>query len=667
MTRDSPLTHFPITVDVLQDTALVRDYHEPVEVSVLDSRPSGPGMVVAASPVPVSRFQFGGFTVDPGAGELSKHGIRVKLQERPFQLLVALVERPGDVVTRKELRQRLWPDGTFVDFDHSISSAVNRLRSALSDSATQPRYIETVGRRGYRFLYPVTKAAPDGVATSAAASSGALPRHRAALLVALTLVILVGGIALSLRGPDTTGSSRPIRALVVLPLKNLSSDPEQEYFSEGLTDELVTHLASLEGLRVISRASAMQYKDSRKSLRAIAKELNVDAVLEGSVLRSDGRIRITARLVEAASDHHVWAKSYERDHRNILDLQNDVTRDIAENIKLNLSAATRQRLATSRSIEPEAHEDYLRGRFYWSKRRPPDLKRAVLHFEKAIARHPQYARAYAGLADSYSVMRAYNLAPPSESIRQARAAAIKALELDEGLAEAHTSLGLIAQIYDWNWQAAEKEYRRAIQLDANYATAHHWYAELLAYRGRFDEAFAEIERARQLDPLSLIIATDRAEILYLSRDYDRAVAQVRGVLDIEPNFLQAHYILVFSLVQKGLFADALADVETWDRLDETPWSLMMRAYIHGRSGQQIQARQALRKLEQLHRSRAIDPAPFVLAHIGLGNRDAAFAWLEKAYSEHSTAIPSLGVNPIYDPLRDDPRFHQLTRRIGLTR
>jgi TolB-like protein/DNA-binding winged helix-turn-helix (wHTH) protein/Tfp pilus assembly protein PilF len=623
---------------------------------------------VDASSDPVARFQFGEFTVDPDTGQLSKHGIRVRLQERPFQLLLALVERPGEVVSREELRQRLWPDGTFVDFDHSISSALNRLRSALSDSAAQPRYIETVGRRGYRFLYPVSKSEPDRSVTPGPGSGSrrTFPRYlRVALPVGLAVMVLTAAIALPLRSPAAPDSRERIRALVVLPLKNLSSDPEQEYFSEGLTDELVTHLASLEGLRVISRASAMQYKDSRKPLRTIARELNVDAVLEGSVLRVEGRVRITARLVEAASDHHVWARSYERDHRDILDLQNEVTRDIAENIKLNLTAATRQRLAASRPIEPEAHEDCLRGRFYLARRRTSDVKRAVSYFEKAIARDPRYARAYAGLADSYSVMRAYNLAPQSESIRHARAAALKALELDEGLAEAHTSLGLIAQIYDWDWQAAEQRYRRAIELDPNYATAHHWYAELLAYRGRFDEAFAGIERARQLDPLSLIIATDRGEILYLSRDYDRAIAQVRGVLEMEPNFLQAHYILAFSLVQKGSFAEALADLEQWRRSDETPWSLMMEAYIHGRAGQRLQARHALQKLEQLHRRQPMDPAPLLLAHVGMGNTEDVFALFEQAYSEHSTALPSLRVNPLYDPMRDDPRFDRLMLRIGL--
>jgi TolB-like protein/DNA-binding winged helix-turn-helix (wHTH) protein/Tfp pilus assembly protein PilF len=603
--------------------------------------------------------------VDVGSGELSRNGTRVRLQERPFQLLVALVEKRGEVVTREELRHRLWPDGTHVDFDHSISSAINKLRGTLGDSATQPRYIETVGRRGYRFLYPVSIAAPDSMPMVTGFPKTPARYRRLALPVALALVVLAATGALMLRRPGPGESTGPIRAIAVLPLKNLSSDREQEYFSEGLTEELLTHLAALEGLRVISRASAMQYKDTRKPLRAIAKELNVDAVVEGSVLRSDGRVRVTARLVEAASDRHVWAKSYEREHRDILDLQNEVTRDIAENIRLRLTPSARQRLAVSRPIEPEAHENYLHGRFYWSKRRPADLEKAILYFEKAIGRDPQYARAYAGLADSYSVLRAYNLARQDESIRQARAAALKALELDEGLAEAHTSLGLIGLIYDWDWQAAEKQYRRAIQLDPNYATAHHWYAELLAYRGRFDEALVEIELARQLDPLSLIVATDRGEILYLSRDYDRAIAQARSVLEMDPHFLQAHYILVFSLVEKGSFADALIDIEHWRRSDETPWNLMMQAYVYGRSGQPVQARQALGKLEQLNRQRPMDPAPILLAQLGLGNKEAAFACLEKAYSEHSTALPSLKVNPIYDPLRDDPRFDVLMRRIGL--
>ena len=335
-------------------------------------------MVLPGTPDPAQHFQFAGFALDVATGELSRHGTRVRLQERPFQLLVALVERRGEVVTREELRQRLWSNGTFVDFDHSISSAINKLRRALSDSAAQPRYIETVGRRGYRFLYPVSIAEPASASVAGRVPSK-IPRYaRMGVLVAVASIVFTAAGALVLRRPGIADSPGTIRAIAVLPLKNLSSDPEQQYFSEGLTEELLTHLASLEGLRVISRASAMQYKDTRKPLSTIARELNVDAVVEGSVQRSDGRVRVTARLVEAASDRHVWAKSYEREHRDILGLQNEITRDIAENIKLSLTLAARQRLDVSRPIEPEAHENYLRGRFSWAKRRPADLEKAIL-------------------------------------------------------------------------------------------------------------------------------------------------------------------------------------------------------------------------------------------------------------------------------------------------
>ncbi len=609
-----------------------------------------------------SGFHFGVYTLNVSAGELLKHGTRIKLQELPFQLLTTLVERQGEVVTREELRQRLWPDSTFVDFDHNISSAINKLRNALNDSATHPHYVETVGRRGYRFIYPVTTGTPT-TASMLRFPKLAPAYRRIALLAIPVLAGLAITIAYTLRESARSGGSKTIRSIAVLPLQNLSSEREQEYFSEGLTDELITRLASLEGLRVISRTSAMQYRNSHKPLPFIARELNVDAVVEGSVLHSGGRVRISARLVDA-TDSEIWAKSYERDHRDILDLQNEVTRDIAENIRLKINPADQQRLAVSHPVDPEAYEAYLQGRFYLAKRRPADVRTAALHFERAISRDSKYARAYAGLADSYILLTTYSLAPPQEIIAKARQTALKALEMEEGLAEAHTSLA-VAAAYGWDWQGAEKEYRRAIQSDPNYGTAHHWYAELLAYHGRFDEAFAEIERARQLDPLSLIIASDRAEILYLSRGYERAIEQCRKVLEVDPNFPQAHYLLVFSYAQQGRFAEALADIGTWRNSDETPWSLMLGAYINGRSGQQEKARQALQKLEQLNRRRPIDPGSILIAHVGMGNKEAAFSWFEKAYTARSAALSSLKVNPIYDPLRDDPRFRDLLRRAGL--
>jgi TolB-like protein/DNA-binding winged helix-turn-helix (wHTH) protein/Tfp pilus assembly protein PilF len=620
------------------------------------------------------QYKFGVFVADPRSGELRKHGLRVKLQERPFQLLVALVESPGEIVTREELRQRLWPDGTFVDFDHNLSSAVNKLRSALNDSANHPHYIETVGRRGYRFIYPVSATAllanPEVLTVVEAPAQGG--RRRGPMLLAgiasALLIAIAIGIWRNIRNSGTDAGSGGIHSIAVLPLKNLSSDPEQEYFSEGLTEELITRLASLEGLRVISRTSVMQYKDSSKPLPVIGKELEVDAVVEGSVLRSGGRVRITAQLIEAAPDRHIWAESYERDERDIIALQNEVARDIAEKIQLNLNPAEQQRLVASNAVGSEsyaAYDLYLKGRYFWNKRTEQGLQRAVEYFQQAIAANPGYARAYAGLADSYTMMSGYNIVSPQESIPKARAAALQALQLDEGLAEAHTSLAVIAQNYDWDWKTAEKEYRRAIQLDPAYATAHHWYAECLAFQGRFDEAFAESERARQLDPLSLIIAADNGAILYFSRQYDRAIEKERTVLEIEPDFPRAHLVLQ-AYAQAGRFAEALEHIRKWREAEDTPWTFAHEAYVDALSGDKAQAQRILAKLQKMIRTQKMDPNPMLLVvNAGLKNKDAFFACLQKAFLNHSNALTSLKVDPIYDPVRDDPRFQQFLHRIGL--
>jgi TolB-like protein/DNA-binding winged helix-turn-helix (wHTH) protein/Tfp pilus assembly protein PilF len=621
-------------------------------------------------PLRAQHYQFGVFTVDTRSGELRKHGMRVKLQERPFQLLVALIENPGEIVSRQELRQRLWPDGTFVDFDHSLSSAVNKLRSAIHDSAAHPRYVETVGRRGYRFVYPISKTAPTLNSESNTAPAGPSPeiqnKHRWMVLsLAATSLVLTAGVVVMLERNAVPRERAAIHSIAVLPLKNLSSDPEQEYFSEGLTDELITRLASLKGLRVISHTSVVQYEDSRKPLPVIAEELGVDAVVEGTVLRADGRVRITAQLIEARADRHIWAESYERDQRDILALQKDVSQDIADNIRLSLNPAEHQRLAISGPISAEAYDLYLKGRYFWNKRTADGFEHAIECFQQAINKDSNYARAYAGLADTYALMSTYHLAPQSEFLAKARRAALRALEIDPTLAEAHTSLALIAEIHDWDWRTADQEYRLAMQLNPNYATAHHWYAECLAFQGRFDEALAESERARQLDPHSLIIAADRAAILYFQRQYDRAIEQAQAVLTVEPNFPRAH-ILVFAYVQEGRFREALADIQDWRRIDDTPWTWAVEAYVYGRSGQRTLALQALATLRREVQNRPVDPAPMLtLANIGLGHNDKAIILLQKAYSEHTSDLTVLKVDPIYDPLRGDPRFQQLLRNARL--
>ena len=457
--------------------------------------------------------------------------------------------------------------------------------------------------------------------------------------------------------------------LAVLPFENLTGDAGQDYFSDGLTEEMISQLGRLDPQRlgVIARTSVMHFKHSQEQMDQIGRELGVQYVLEGSVRRDAEKVRISAQLIQAKDQTHLWAKQYDRELSNLLALQGEIAQEIAHGIQLTIGDHKRIDSARHASLSPEAYEAYdlyLKGRYFWNKRTTQGFQHAIEYFQQAIAKDPSYARAYAGLADSYALMSGYSLAPQKEFMPRAHAAALKALEIDESLAEAHTSLALITENYDWDWQKAEKEYRRAIQLDPNYATAHHWYAEYLAYQGRFDEAFAEIERARQLDPLSLIIATDNGAILYFSRQYDRAIKQFRAVLDMEPNFPRAH-LLIFAYVQKGLFADALADIEKWRRIDNAPGSWAIEAYVYGRSGQQVEARRSLEKLQQLNRRRQMDPAAFALAYVGMDNKDEAFAWLQKAYLEHSNALTALKVDPIYDPLRSDARFQELLRRVGL--
>jgi len=456
--------------------------------------------------------------------------------------------------------------------------------------------------------------------------------------------------------------------LAVLPFENLTGDATQEYFSDGLTEEMIAQLGRLDPghLGVIARTSVMHYKHSEARLEGIGTELGVQYILEGSVRRNANRVRVTARLIQLRQPTQMWEQQYDRDLNNLLMLQTEIAQEIANEINLTLSKGTNQRSVLAASRAPsvyEAYDLYLEGRYFWNKRTARGLRRASEYFQKAIEKDPSYARAYAGLADTYALMSGYNVIPPLESMPKARAAAEAAVRLDEGLAEAHNSLAVIAQNYDWDWRTAEKEYRRAIELDPNYATAHHWYAEHLALMGRFDEAFAEIERARELDPVSLIIATDRGAILYFSRRYDLAIAQFRAVLDMEPNFPRAH-MLTFSYAQKGKNAEALEDLEKWRQVDDNPWRPMMLAYVYGHSGQQAKAQRAMKGLWELNRRHKLDPIMAAVAYVGMGDNERSLDWLEKAYADHSSSLTALKVDPIYDPLRSAPRFQELLGRMA---
>ena len=647
--------------------------------AVVDSRLTiNPPMPEATAPV---RLRFGVFEVDLRAGELRKHGVRLRLQEQPFQVLAMLLERPGETVTREELRNRLWTAETFVDFDHGVNKAVNRIRDALGDSATSPRFVETVARRGYRFIADVTiveGAPPAGVeakadnllrpeGVSVAPVAAPPPRLRRWHLwvitgIALALAsILVAVWALQSRAPQPA----LIRSLAVLPLDNLSGDSSQEYFADGMTDELIATLGQISALRVISRTSVMPYKRARKPLPQIAHELNVDAVVEGTVLRSDGRVRITAQLIEARDDRHLWSETYDGDLRDTLTLQNKVAQAIAEQIRINLKPQEQATLKHGKVVDPQAYEAYLKGRYFWNKRTGDDFEKAVEYFNQAIARDPNYAQAYSGLADTYALMGdwEYGVLAPREALPRAEAAAVKALQLDDTLGEAHTSLAFCFDVFDWDLKSAEAEFRRAIELNPSYATAHHWYAWHLSLSGSNVNAIAEMKKAKNLDPVSLIINADLAELLLIAHFPDESIEQSRKTIEMDVNFALAHNQLAVAYLQRRRQDEAIAELQKAVQLSSgSPTCTANLARAFAASGRRNEAVQLLDDLKK--RSRP-DVSEVAVVYAALGDNDQAMTWLEKGYEERFN--PSVLLRPGFDPLRADRRFQDLERRVGLAR
>jgi TolB-like protein/Tfp pilus assembly protein PilF len=441
-----------------------------------------------------------------------------------------------------------------------------------------------------------------------------------------------------------------------------------EYFSDGLTEEMITQLGNLDPHRlgVVARTSVMHYKHGRVPLDQIGRELVVHYVLEGSVRRASDKVRIAVQLIKVSDQSHLWAREYDRELSNLLSLQDEIAHEVGDEIQLALGSKERTESTSQSSPAPalEAYDLYLKGQYFWNKRTVQALQQAIDYFQQATSKDSGFARAYAGLANSYVLMSGYSGKPQAEFISKARSAALQALRIDERLPEAHTALALIVRNYDWDWQTAEKEFRRAIELNPNYATAHQWYAEHLGLLGRFDEAFRESERARELDPLSLIIATDNGAILYYSRQYDRAIDKLRAVLELDPDFGHAH-IVEHAYAQKGMFGKALADLERARRMDENPWLLAEAAYVFGRSGQPAEAQRALDRLEQLNQRQQLDPEVLLWAHLATGDKKNTFEWLERAYSQHSGILTTLKVEPAFDPFRSDPRFADMLRRVRL--
>ncbi len=458
-----------------------------------------------------------------------------------------------------------------------------------------------------------------------------------------------------------------IRSLAVLPLENLSGDPSQDYFSDGMTDELITELGQIGELRVISRTSAMTYKGARRPLPQIAHDLNVDAVVEGTVLRSGNQVRITAQLIRAADDKHLWARSYEGDLRDTLTLQSQVARSIANQVRVELTPHEQAALRVGKRVNPEAYEAFLKGRYFWNKRTADGLKQAIDYFNQAVDKDPNYAPAYAGLTDSYALAGdwQYGVLAPTEAYPKAKAAAARAIAMDGSLGEAHISLAWCLDGFDWNWDAAGKEFTRGIELSPGYATGHHWYGWHLATLGRHDEAVAELKKAENLDPLSLIISADLAEELLIAHHYDEAAKQIRKTINMDPFFALAHYVLGEVLAQKHLNSQAVAEFEKALELspDSTAFTANL-AYAYAVSGRKDRAVNILNDLKNRSHGASSNSPEIALVYVGLDQRDQALAWLEKAYAERFN--PGVLLRPAFDPLRAQPRFQNLLRRIGLS-
>jgi TolB-like protein/DNA-binding winged helix-turn-helix (wHTH) protein/Flp pilus assembly protein TadD len=626
---------------------------------------------MAPTPTQSRILKFATFEVDLAARELRKSGMRQKLSGQPFEVLRALLERPGQIVTREELQHRIWPGNTFVDYDLALRKAITRLREVLGDSSESPRFIETIPRRGYRFI-ALLGASSDGTVLGVPAQD-AHPRRGLRIGITMSVVAAVLGAVLvfvpsARRWIFGEAATPRIRSLAVLPLENLSTDPAQEYFSDGMTDALITDLAQIGGVKVISRTSTIQYKRTRKSLPEIARDLNVDGVVEGTVQRSGDRVRITVQLIHASSDTHIWASSYERDMRDVLALERNVTEDVARQVQARLAGETQAQ--APRPVKPEALEAYLQGNYYLNRYGKggggEEKVRAAEYFQQAIVAGPNFAPAYKGLADAH-----YSAWPSNQDAAIAITATNRALELDPNFADARVILAEIKFFHDWDFRGGEQEIRRALALSPNSAGAHTELCAYLYFMGRKDEALRECRVSQELDPTG--DHQRDADTLYWAGEDDRAIALVQMLLQTDPDDGFLHHALYRYYSRRGMYKEAATEAERVLALfgDPDGSTRVHRALIN--SGGRAALQQVARELEQwIHTKRAYVPGNLAAVYAILDDKDRAFYWLEEAYKHHdlrwlTTDIPleSLKSERMFDSLRSDPRYDDLVRRIGL--
>lgn len=609
-------------------------------------------------------YEFGPFRIDTVERLLFRSDQMIPLTPKVIDTLLVLLAYPSRLMDKDEILNLVYPD-TIVE-ENAVAKNISALRKVLGDG-----YIQTISKRGYRFVAKVNELQTNGqgVKEDPAPPPPDPNRDRPNPLIKVVLSVMV----LILVGlwwfipPGVVPGPRAIHSLAVLPLDNLSQDQAQEYFTEGMHEELINTLAKVEALRVISRTSAMTYKGAHKRLPQIAQELNVDAIVEGSVRQSDNRVRIAVELFEGKTEKQLWAQSYEKDLRDVLGLQAEIAGAIAHEIQVKVTPQERQRIAQSRRVDPDAYLAYTYGRFYWNKRTPDDFPRAINYFRRAIAKDPTFSPAYAGLADALALLGSIGsgAVPPKQAMPQAKAAAMQAVSLDDNLAEGHTSLANIKQSYDWDLDGAEREFKRALELNPGYATAHHWYAHYFLARNQPERAVAEIRRAQALDPLSFIINVGVGWCLYHARRYDDAIQEYHKALDLNPDFPLTHCTLGMALLQKKAYEDALSEFNKAKILPGSPTFAMANiAGTYALAGRAVEARRLLAELQQSSSHQYV-PAIYIAAiYTALGDKNEAFNWLQRGYNERDDYMIYLKTEPWGEPLHSDPRFQRLLDRIA---
>jgi len=622
------------------------------------------------APSPVI-LRFGVFEVDVRKGELRKQGVRVKLQDQPFHVLTLLLQRPGEVVSREELRSHIWGSDTFIDFDNGLNTSINKLREALDDSSETPRFIETLPRRGYRFIVPVEKSDERGRFTEPVSRQvNRVPTNRSSsrrkTILAASGLALAAALALAIWLAFFKIKAEVTDSLAVLPFANNSPDPDSEYLSDGITENLINNLSQIPNLRVMARSTVFRYKGTDADPQRVGNDLHVHAVLTGRLLQHGNTLIVQAELIDVTTGAQIWGGQFNRKAEDVFALQDDLSQEIAGKLRLRLTGEEKQRMAKRNTENAEAYQFYLKGRYYWNKRSPDGALAAINYFQEATDKDPAYALAYVGLADTYVYLSFLNVVPPRDAMPTAKAMAAKALEIDGQLAEAHVSLGYISYTYDWDWPAAGRHFGQALTLNPTYTIAHTFYPFYLSSSGRSQEALAVAKKALDLDPASPSLNQSLAVQFYFARQFDQAIAQCHKTVEMDPNFAFAYQVLGQAYLAKGMNREAVPVLEKYSTVSRASAdALALLGYSHARLGERGQALRMLEQLKEASKERFVPAFFFALVYAGLEDKDQAFTWLEKGYDERYTRFAYLKLEALWDPLRSDQRFSDLVRRVGI--